>query len=189
MGYTFLLFALAAAVAVSMGCAKIKAEQATATNEPATVSSTSTASQKSAADAKPTAPKKDEPLLLLDNDAEDKPSTGPVADNSRCHVCHLNFEQEEQSLIHARANIGCAKCHGPSDAHIADESWASGGNGTAPDIMFPPDKINPSCMECHPGEKLNANARCRFWAGASDKKYCTDCHGKHRMASRKCKWK
>jgi len=172
-----------------MGCEKTSAERAATTNEPATVSSTSTASPKTAAQAKPKAPKKGEPLLLLDKGPEDKPSTGPVADNSRCHVCHLNFEQEEMALIHARANIGCAKCHGPSDAHIADESWASGGNGTAPDIMFLPDKINPSCMECHPGEKLNADTRCLFWAGASDKKYCTDCHGKHRMASRKCKWK
>jgi hypothetical protein len=185
----FLLFALAAAVVAGMGCAKIRAEQATATKEPAAVSSTSTASQKSAAQAKPTAQKKDEPLLLLGNGPEDKPSTGPVADNSRCHVCHLNFEQEEMALTHARANIGCAKCHGPSDAHIADESWASGGNGTAPDIMFLPDKINPACMECHPREKLIAETRCLFLAAASDKKYCTDCHGKHRMASRRCKWK
>jgi len=189
MRYFFSLFALAAAIAAGMGCEKIKADQATATNEPATVSSTSTASQKSAAQTQPTPPKKDEPLLLLDNGPQDKPSTGPVADNSRCHVCHLNFEQEEMALIHARANIGCAKCHGPSDAHIADESWASGGNGTAPDIMFPPDKINPFCMECHPKEKINTDTRCLFLTGASDKKYCTDCHGKHHMASRKCKWK
>jgi len=38
-------------------------------------------------------------------------------------------------------------------------------------------------------EKLNADTYSLFLAGASDKKYCTDCHGKHRMASRKCKWK
>jgi hypothetical protein len=185
----FLLLALAAAVAVGMGCAQIKAEQAAATKEPVTLSSTSTASRQSAADAKPTAPKNNEPPLLLDNGPEDKPSTGPVADNSRCHVCHLNFEQEEMALTHARANIGCARCHGPSDAHIADESWASGGNGTAPDIMFPADKINPSCMACHPREKLKAENHAPFFAGTSDKKHCTDCHGKHRMANRKCKWK
>jgi len=189
MRYLFLLFALAAAVAVGMGCAQIKTEQAPATKKPATVSSTSAASRQSAAQAMPTAPKQNEPPLLLDNGPEDKPSTGPVADNSRCHVCHLNFEQEEMALTHARANIGCAKCHGPSDAHIADESWASGGNGTAPDIMFLSEKINPFCLECHPKEKLAVEARCLFLAGAGDKKYCTDCHGKHRMASRKCKWK
>jgi len=189
MKYLFLLFALAVAVAGGMGCAKIRAQQATATKEPVTVSATSTASRQAATQAMPTTPKKDEPLLLLGNGPEDKPSTGPVADNSRCHVCHLNFEQEEMALTHARANIGCAKCHGPSDAHIADESWASGGNGTAPDIMFPPDKINPSCMECHPKEKIGTDTRCLFLAGASDKEYCTDCHGKHHMASRRCKWK
>jgi hypothetical protein len=188
MRYCLKAFALIAAVAVGMGCEKMKAEQAIATNEP-TTSSTSTAGRESSALTRPTAPKKDKPLLLLDNGPEDQPSTGPAADNSRCHVCHLNFEQEELALIHARANIGCAGCHGASDAHIADESWAWGGNGTAPDIMFPSDKINPSCTECHPREKLNADTHSLFLAGASDQKYCTDCHGKHRMASRKCKWK
>ena len=185
----FLLFVLVAAAVVGMACKRTKTEQKTATGGQATASSTSTASQRSATKNEPPAQEKDEPLLLLDNGPEDKPSTGPVADNSRCYVCHLNFEQEPFAASHALANIGCAECHGPSDAHIADESWASGGNGTAPDIMFPPDKINPSCMECHPGEKLSADTRCLFLAGGGDKKCCTDCHGKHRMASRRCKWK
>ena len=38
----------------------------------------------------------------------------------------------------------------PSDAHIADESWASGGNGTAPDIMYTRDKINPPAWPATP---------------------------------------
>jgi len=189
MGYRFLIFVLAAIAVVGIACKKTKAEQRIATDQRATVLLTSTASQESATKDKPSAPKNDEPLLLLDNGPEDKPTIQPVADNSRCHVCHLNFAQEELAVSHARAGIGCEQCHGPSDAHIADESWASGGNGTAPDIMFPQEKINSACMECHPVEILIAETRCLFLAGAGDKKYCTDCHGKHRMASRRCKWK
>jgi hypothetical protein len=127
---------------------------------------------------------KAQPLLLLD-DEEDKATGG--ADNSRCLVCHINFERELLSVVHAKTNIGCAKCHGESDAHIADESWASGGNGTAPDRMFPTNKINAFCLTCHPKSKLKA---CAFIKpSANQKNICTDCHGKHRMAKRKCKWK
>ena len=133
----------------------------------------------------------EEPLLLLDDGEEEflTPS-GHVADNSRCHVCHINYMQEDIAVIHARANIGCADCHGQSDAHIADESWAWGGNGTAPDIMFPPAKINPFCMGCHPEDKLDTAYQHKlFLVGAAEEKYCTDCHGEHRLARRRCKWK
>ncbi len=133
-----------------------------------------------------------EQLLLLDDDEPTtRPSSGgtplPLADNGRCHVCHLNFAKEELSLRHAQANVGCAKCHGVSDAHIADESWASGGNGTAPDIMYPREKINAGCMKCHAA--IDALKHKAFLAGTSEQKLCTECHGKHHMASRKCKWK
>lgn len=132
----------------------------------------------------------DDAPLLLDDDAQS--SAGKLlADNSRCHVCHLNFEREELSLNHARAGVGCAKCHGESDAHIADESWASGGNGTPPDIMYPREKINPACLTCHDGRtaKFDRDIHKLFLAGATPQKLCTECHGKHRMAVRKCKWK
>jgi hypothetical protein len=61
----------------------------------------------------------DEPLLLLDeppllledgNDEELPPPEGPVADNSRCHVCHINYADEELAVEHARANISCEQC-------------------------------------------------------------------------------
>ncbi|MCX8038029.1 MAG: hypothetical protein N3D11_13445 [Candidatus Sumerlaeia bacterium] len=167
---------------VALACKRIKVE-------PKNPSGRQAAAEIPAAKDKPPAAKNDEPLLLLDNGPDDKPTTGPVADNSRCHVCHLNFAQEPLAVWHARANVSCEKCHGPSDAHIADESWASGGNGTAPDIMYLPEQINPSCMECHPKEKLTAGARCLFASAPADKKHCTDCHGNHRMAARRCKWK
>ncbi len=132
--------------------------------------------------------KADEPLLLLDDEEEVKKLVG--ADNSRCHVCHLNYAAEPLAVNHARVNIGCAKCHGPSDAHIDDESWAEGGNGTAPDIMYPRDKINPACLACHPKEKLLPKTHRDFLAGKTVQKVCTDCHGEeHRLLKRKLKWK
>lgn len=131
-----------------------------------------------------------EPLLLLDG-GENRPAVpaGPVADNSRCFVCHLNYMQEDVAVVHARANMGCVNCHGNCDAHIADESWASGGNGTSPGIMYPREKINPFCMGCHPKDEMPAARHAAFLAGTAKEKYCTDCHGKHRLAQRKCKWK
>jgi hypothetical protein len=130
----------------------------------------------------------DEPLLLDDNPVGSPSSS--MTDNSRCHVCHMNYIDEDIAVVHARVGIGCANCHGQSDAHIDDESWASGGNGTAPEIMYLPQAINPFCMGCHPQDKLNAVPHKDVLAGKlPDTKYCTDCHGDHRLLRRKCKWK
>ncbi len=131
------------------------------------------------------------PLLLLD----DEPSTNAPAggaDNSRCQVCHLNFMTERLAAGHARTNIGCATCHGPCDAHIADESWASGGNGTAPDIMFPRLKIYAACIACHKPEQVFVKVEKHkpfWWSIAYQERVCTDCHGQHHMATRRCRWK
>ncbi|MFQ6035686.1 MAG: multiheme c-type cytochrome [Sedimentisphaerales bacterium] len=117
----------------------------------------------------------EEPLLLLedgDTIGEYDQPDGPVADNSRCHVCHINYEDEELAVVHARANIGCERCHGSSDAHCNDED-----NITPPDIMYPAERINSSCKGCHPTAKLGHG-----------KKYCTDCHGDHRLSYRTRRW-
>lgn len=117
----------------------------------------------------------EEPLLLMDkgDSIEDyAPPDGPVADNSRCYVCHINYEDEALAFVHAQANIGCEQCHGSSDAHCSDED-----NITPPDIMYPAEKINSSCKGCHPTAKLGGS-----------KKYCTDCHGEHRLSYRTRKW-
>lgn len=106
------------------------------------------------------------PLLLEDDDG------GPVADNSRCHVCHINYGHEKLAVTHARADVGCEKCHGASDAHCSDED-----NITPPDIMYPADKVNSFCKSCHPEGKLSGG-----------KKYCTDCHGEHRLGHRTRVW-
>ena len=125
------------------------------------------------------------PALLLDNESA---SAGPVADNDRCFVCHLNYMSEDIAVVHAQANIGCADCHGKSDEHIADESWASGGNGTPPDIMYTKAQINPACLACHPKKTIDTDDHePLFLAGAT--LVCTDCHGKHRLETRKCVWK
>ena len=142
----------------------------------------------------------EKPLLLLDDDPGTNASVGG-ADNSRCQVCHLNFMQEALSVTHAKTNIGCATCHGPSDRHIADESWASGGNGTAPDIMYRKSQIRFACLWCHNWVKLvesdtkkterkeKPDHQAVLDGTNREKRFCTDCHGHHRMVNRKCKWK
>jgi len=130
-----------------------------------------------------------EPLLLLEDEPEDDALSESAADNSRCFVCHMNYTQEEIAVTHARAGIGCAQCHGQSDAHIADESWASGGNGTAPDLMYLRDKINPSCMACHTREKIDTPQHGAIFTESPGMKVCTDCHGNHRLPQRRCKWR
>lgn len=127
--------------------------------------------------------------LLPEHDPASGERDGKGADNSRCYVCHVNYVREDLAARHARADIGCARCHGESDAHIADESWASGGNGTAPDIMYPRARINPLCLGCHPAGKLKGEQHKVVLAGTGKEKCCTDCHGKHRLPRRRCKWR
>lgn len=173
MKYCFLALILAAVALAGLGC-KPKSAKQPQTN------------QKTTTDAEPLL-LNDEPLLPSTDQDGNSPE-GPIADNSRCHVCHINYTQEDIAVMHARANIGCNNCHGDCDAHIADESWASGGNGTAPDIMYPRPKINPACMSCHPRDKIDAVQHETLFAG-TEEKVCTDCHGNHRLARRRCKWK
>ena len=201
MRYCSLLSVLVALAVAGAGCDQSKAPKKVAAGAHAQPSTPpaqpSTLPASAQGPAKPNAASgpSEEKLLLLDEgpqvEAPGHPQAPgrPMADNSRCHVCHLNYAQEELAVKHARADVGCAKCHGPSDAHIADESWTSGGNGTAPDTMFPRSKINTFCMGCHAADKIDADKHKAFLAGKSEKKYCTDCHGKHRLAKRNCRWK
>jgi hypothetical protein len=182
------LLALAALVAAGTSCEQTQVGIKAAADAKTHTTLASVSSRKSAAEVKSAQSNEDKPLLL-DEPAGSTTTDGSGADNSRCQVCHLNLAQEELAVSHARANIGCAGCHGASDAHIADESWASGGNGTAPDIMFPQAKLNPCCLECHPQAKIDSDQHKDFFAGKGEEKYCLDCHGKHRLVNRKCKWK
>jgi hypothetical protein len=142
--------------------------------------------QKTATKEEPLLLLDDEPPMLLDDGAGADPAAGG-ADNSRCQVCHLNMVLEELAVTHAKESIGCADCHGNCDAHIDDESWASGGPGTPPGIMYPPEKIDESCIECHDTHDAPANEVIQRWQQRCPEKtdasslVCTDCHGKHRL--------
>ena len=161
--------------------------------------------------------KDEEPLLLLDDDPpllldddEDDPSAkgGKIAKkNKRCFVCHLNFADEEIATVHAKNDMACTECHGDCDEHIADESWATGGNGTAPGKMYLRKDIDACCLKCHKEHDVSAQQVIAHWQKrcakkpppggvdlktiAAEKIVCTDCHGDHHMylEERKCTWK
>ncbi len=183
MKYYLFVFVLALACVFGIGCEQgEKAEKLEVRNE----SDAEVANEQE--DEAPLLLDDDEPLLLLDDDESAEESDEPQADNSRCFVCHINYMAEDIAVIHARADIGCAGCHGESDEHIADESWASGGNGTAPDTMFPKPKIVPFCMGCHPKDKIDTVQHKPLFENI-EKMVCTDCHGEHLLPIRRCKWK
>jgi hypothetical protein len=130
---------------------------------------------------------REEPPLLLEDPPlllEDVQETGPIADNSRCHVCHINYSDEVLAVTHARANISCEQCHGSSDAHCGDED-----NITPPDIMYPPEKIRPFCMGCHTKEQIDTAVHKSVLAKPDAKEaICANCHGEHRLGYRTRKW-
>jgi len=180
MKHYFLTLVLAVVAVSGISCEQVKSAQEEQTNPKLAVSKESVTALKAETD--------DEPLLLED-ESDEGSSPGLMADNSRCFVCHINYMEEDIAVTHARASIGCAYCHGDSDEHIADESWASGGNGTAPDIMYPLSKINSFCISCHTRETIDTEQHKPLIAGTINEMYCTDCHGEHRLTNRKCKWK
>jgi hypothetical protein len=126
------------------------------------------------------------------------PSKKPVeADNSFCLVCHINLETEELVKTHHPVGIGCETCHGFSDDHSSDED-----NLIAPEIMWAKHRINPRCMTCHPrvdllksedGGDSHREVLARTVKPVADgeddaERYCTDCHGKHRIPVRTRLW-
>lgn len=121
--------------------------------------------------------------------------------NPFCIACHYNFDEEELAFKHEIVGIGCERCHGESQRHRSDEN-----NITPPEIMYPRQKINPTCMMCHPRNELKKNldhnpvlagseiifdedAGQSVSGGSGQNKYCTDCHGKqHRINVRSVRW-
>jgi Pyruvate/2-oxoacid:ferredoxin oxidoreductase delta subunit len=117
------------------------------------------------------------------------------ADNSYCLVCHINLEDEELVQIHNPYGIGCELCHGMSIKHSADED-----NLTPPDIMWSRWRINSRCLTCHDRESIDkeekaAKAHKKMFsdmakpdADLNKIRYCTKCHGKHRIKNRTRVW-
>ena len=107
--------------------------------------------------------------------------------NSFCYACHINFkfEADEIALVHEVVGIGCTGCHGESVAHRNDEDSIN-----AVDVMFSAARINPFCMTCHSRDKIIERSvhRTALDGAAGEKKYCTDCHGKHRLGVRTRRW-
>lgn len=121
-------------------------------------------------------------LMSLSGLAGDPPKP---ADNSYCLVCHANFKAEKLSSKHQKGGIGCAKCHGDSDSHSADEDGL-----TPPEIMFSKDQIAGACVKCHEEPKLREVEEHEpvFAMEIAKRKLCTECHGEHRMAQRTRIW-
>ena len=85
------------------------------------------------------------PLLLSDSASETSAQhREQVALNAACFVCHGNYEREELVAVHAADEVGCVDCHGASFEHRNDEN-----NITPPDVLYPAEKIDASCRDCH----------------------------------------
>jgi hypothetical protein len=111
------------------------------------------------------------------------------ADNQSCFVCHDNYQEEDLASVHAQNNVGCIKCHGESLAHRNDEN-----NITPPQRMYPGDKIDEACKECHSEHNAPATKVVATWLAKCPQKkqpgtlLCTDCHGDHRLKHRTVRW-
>jgi len=104
--------------------------------------------------------------------------------NHYCFVCHGNYRKEKFAGIHDKVGIGCATCHGPSYDHLEDEEHI-----IPPDIMFPRNMINGSCLACHNDAALRTVEDHAEFYGNPGKYVCTDCHGKtHRLEKRDVRW-
>lgn len=119
----------------------------------------------------------------------------PFVANKFCFVCHADFEGEKFAARHEKAGIGCERCHGESERHRSDEA-----NITPPDLLYPRERIIPTCMMCHPRQRIkHVKAHKTILAGAATifdekapegpAKVCTDCHSRHhRMNTRTIRW-
>ena len=134
----------------------------------------------------------DSPLLLQESDgkdADDRKMSASVAENSACYVCHENYRDEPLVGWHADEGVGCVDCHGKSFDHRNDEN-----NITPPDVLFPLEKIDSACQDCHDTHDVAATEVIKRWRQRCPRKQdvsqivCTDCHGEHRLARRTVRW-
>ncbi len=118
--------------------------------------------------------------LLLDEPSEEEQAfavanTQAANENTACFVCHANYKTEFLVSRHAIANIGCFNCHGESSAHQNDEN-----NTTAPETLYPADKIVPFCRSCHTAHDISPRKIIASWQSnqKSEKPdpFCSGCH-------------
>ena len=130
--------------------------------------------------------------ISIDGQDKEEPKTEIFVANTFCGACHYGFGDEKLARTHERAGIGCERCHGESERHRSDED-----NITPPEIMYPKDKINPTCMMCHPRAEIkHVSHHQPLLAGAetifdksTNQNNCTDCHAKdHRINVRNIRW-
>ena len=128
-----------------------------------------------------------EPANVDESDeSPDKGNQTEAADNYYCFVCHINFQEEELSLTHQLAGVGCEDCHGQSMEHSSDEDGL-----TPPEIIYSADKIKPFCMTCHNLDDLILTEHHEpLFAGTDEqsKWTCLKCHGSHLMEVRTRRW-
>ena len=112
------------------------------------------------------------------------------ADNFSCYVCHGNYKEEPLVVAHgSKEDIGCVKCHGESFDHRNDED-----NIIPPEVMYPSEKINKCCQECHKEHDVPAHEVIACWQKRCPEKtdptklVCTDCHFQHRLKRRVVVW-
>ena len=130
--------------------------------------------------------------ISIDGQDKEQPKKETFVANEFCSACHYAFGDEKLARAHEQAGIGCERCHGESERHRSDED-----NITPPEIMYPKEKINPTCMMCHPRNDIKKVPHHKpLLAGAetifdksTNQKNCTDCHAKdHRINIRTIRW-
>lgn len=133
---------------------------------------------------------KSAPLLLDEPASKEAKSESYLRINEACYVCHGNYREEPMAVDHARNDVSCMKCHGPSLAHRNDED-----NITPPDKMYSMAKIEAGCQaDCHDTHDAPAREVLKRWQERCPQKtdfaqiVCTDCHGFHRLARRTVRW-
>jgi hypothetical protein len=89
-----------------------------------------------------------------------------------CSLCHVDVEDEFVGTRHFEEKVGCKTCHGPSEAHLADEN-----NEVQPDELFTRDNVDLLCQRCHEcGRSEVTNSAV---GDDGQPRVCTDCHGHH----------
>ena len=88
-----------------------------------------------------------------------------------CTLCHVDIEDEYVGSTHYDEGVACAKCHGPSEGHVADEN-----NEVKPDELFAREDVDRLCEACHDCSRQIPPEK------PPEPKVCTDCHGPHDIA-------